>query len=306
MSELSAKVHRLRRHITDEVIKALGMTPSRWTRAVLGPLVYTPAHRFSQIAAEFDERIAAVGLIEAARWALGQFRTRVDVSYQGSVPKEGPLLITSNHPGTVDSLAIVASVERPDLRIVASAMPFVRSLPLTARHLIYATRDTHDRMGAVRSMIRHLREGGAILIFPSGRVDPDPAVLPGAEEALADWSPSTGLVLRTVPETRVLMGIVSGVLSSVHLRNPIARLRKGIRERQLLAEFVQVIRQMILGGGDMLTARLTLSPPLAIDELGLPGVGAKELTQALVQKAQILLREHLAAGALVPARTRSE
>ncbi|MEW6567853.1 MAG: 1-acyl-sn-glycerol-3-phosphate acyltransferase [Chloroflexota bacterium] len=302
MSELSAKVRGLRRAITDEVIKALGMSPSGWTRAALGPLLFAPAQRFSLIAAEFDRRVAEVGLVEAARWALGQFRTRVEVSFQGPVPEQGPLLITANHPGTVDGLAIAASVGRQDLKIVASGLPFIRGLPRTARHLIYATVDPHDRMGTVRAMIRHLRQGGAVLIFPSGKVDPDPAVLPGAEEALRTWSPSTGLVLRTLPETRVLMGVVSGVLSGANLRNPIARLRKELRERQLVAEMLQVIRQMLFEGSEMLTARLTLSAPIAGEQLAKPGQGARELTQALIQKAQGLLREHLAAVGGPPQR----
>ncbi len=293
MSDLTARVEVLRRQIADEVIKALGMRPNDWTRATLGRLLFTPTHRFSLVAAEFDRRVAEDGLAEAARWALARFRTSVEVSFRGPVPRQGPLLIAANHPGTVDGLAIAASVGRPDLKIVVSGLPFLRSLPRTARHLIYLTLDPHDRMAALRRVIRHLEGDGAVLIFPSGRVDPDPAVLPGAEEALKTWSPSTGLVLRTLPQTQVLMGMISGVLSAVHLQNPIARLRKELRQRQLLAEMMQVIRQMLAEGGEILTARLTLSAPIVAEELMRPGQGAREVTQALIQKAQSLLCEHL-------------
>ncbi len=292
MSELGDRVQLLRRQITDEVIKALGMTPAAWTRAVLGPVLYRPATRFSEIAAEFDRRVGEVGLVEAARWALEAFRTQVQVCLSGAVPQEGPLLIASNHPGTVDGLAIAASVGRPDLKVVASGLPFLRSLPQAAQHLIYVTLDPHQRMGVVREMIRHLRAGGAVLIFPSGRVDPDPEVLPGAEEALSAWSPSTGVVLRALPETRVLTGVVSGVLSGIHLRNPIARLRRELRQRQLLAEMLQVIRQMLAESGETITARLTLSEPVRGLDLGAPGREAQALTQALIQRARAVLRQH--------------
>ncbi|MEW6569302.1 MAG: hypothetical protein AB1449_14300 [Chloroflexota bacterium] len=151
MSELAARVQVLRRHITDEVIKALGMTPNGRTRAVLAPLLYRPATRFSHIAAEFDRRVSEEGLVEAARWALNELWARVAVSFRAAVPPEGPLLIAANHPGTVDGLAIAAAVGRPDLKIVASGLPFLRSRPRPAEHLIYAISDPHQRMGVVRA-----------------------------------------------------------------------------------------------------------------------------------------------------------
>ncbi len=295
MSELAAKVQVLRRQSTDEVMKARGLTPNGRTRAVLAPLLYRPATRFSEIAADFDRRVSEEGLVEAARWALGALWAKVVVSLREAVPQEGPLLIAANHPGTVDGLAIAATVGRPDLKIVASGLPFLRSLPRTAQHLIYATRDPHQRMGVVRAMVRQLKQGGAVLVFPSGKVDPDPAVLPGAEEALNTWSPSAGLVLRAVPETKVVVGVVSGVLSERHLQHPIVRLGREIRQKQLLAEMLQVIRQMLTQTGEMLTARLSLDVPVAASQLMRHNLGAADLTQALVQRARALLREHLAA-----------
>jgi hypothetical protein len=300
MIELTARVRELRQYITDEVIKIVGLPANAWTRAALGPVVYTPAQRFSQIAVNFDRRVMQEGLPQAARWALGQFRTRLEVAFQGTVPEAGSLLIASNHPGTVDALAIASSINRPDLKIVASGLPFLRGLPATAHHLLYLNKDTHDRMGVVRQMLRHLRGGGALLIFPSGNVDPDPAVLPGAEQALRSWSRSLGLILRSLPDTQVLVGIVSGVLSAVHLRNPIAWIRREARERQKLAEFLQVIQQMVFRGGEMLEARLTLSPVVPAGHLGPPGTDAQSLTRGLVQFAQGLLREHQANWTSLP------
>lgn len=296
MIETAPRVSVLRQQIIDEAIKALRLRPNAWTRAAIGLALSRPAHRFSQIAAEFDRRVSAVGLVEAARWALEVFRTQLQVSFGGPVPKEGPLLIATNHPGSVDGLAVAASVGRADLKMVVSGLPFLRSLPHAARHLIYVTLDPHQRMGVVRGMVRHLRQGGAVLIFPSGRVDPDPDVLPGAEEALSSWSPSTGVVLRALPETKVLTGVVSGVLSAVHLRSPIVRLGRELRQRQLLAEWLQMIRLMMVEAGESITARLTLSEPVAGAELAASGQGAREITQALIQKARALLSEHLSSA----------
>ncbi len=299
---LRAKVRQLRSHITDEIIKILGLPPSGWSRSLLGPLVFPPAQRFSELAAEFDQRVADHGLPEAARWALGQFRTRVEVALQGDLPSTGPLLVASNHPGAADGLAIVASLKRSDLKIVASGLPFIRDLPTTARHLIYTPQvaQTHGRMAVVRSAIHHLQQGGALLIFPSGQVDPDPAVLPGADLALERWSPSVGLILRAIPETQVLIGIVSGVLSPSNLRNPLARLRGELRQRQLVAEFLQIVRQMLRLRAETLNARLTLCRAGAVEQLACLRQDARLLTQDLVGAAQNALADHIARNAILP------
>ncbi len=55
-------------------------------------------------------------------------------------------------------------------------------------------------MAAARSGIRHLQNGGALLLFGTGLIDPDPAVYPGAEKEIENWSPSIDLFLRHVPE----------------------------------------------------------------------------------------------------------
>jgi hypothetical protein len=38
----------------------------------------------------------------------------------------------------------------------------------------------------IKNSFRHLREGGSVLIFPSGTVDPDPALFSNAPLALDD------------------------------------------------------------------------------------------------------------------------
>lgn len=295
-----ARARELARLITDELIKVLGLRPELGSRLLFGLLAGVPTGRFARLAAQFDQRVAAVGFREACRWALPRFVREVQVFVQDSIPCEGPLLVAANHPGTVDSLAIAASLPRHDLRVVASGLPFLRGLPAARPHLICAGSDPHQRMGVVRESVRHLRRGGALLIFPSGNVDPDPAVLPGAEAALDTWSPSLGLMLRSVPETRVLPAIISGVLAPGFLRNPLARRRATPRERQKVAEFLQTVQQMVLPRTLALRARLTFGRPLRLHELA-AGNDAAQLTQAVVDAARRLLADHLGAGA-PPAR----
>ncbi len=42
-----------------------------------------------------------------------------------------------NHPGLTDVLAVFATVERSDLRIVAADYPLLRALPGLAQHLMF-------------------------------------------------------------------------------------------------------------------------------------------------------------------------
>lgn len=294
-----ARARELTRLITDELIKVLGLRPERGSRLLFGLLAGVPTGRFARLAAQFDRRVAAVGFREACRWVLPRFVREVQVFLQDVIPSEGPLLVAANHPGTVDSLAIAASLPRQDLRVVASGLPFLRGLPSARPHLIYAGSDPHQRMGVVREAVRRLRRGGALLIFPSGNVDPDPAVLPGAEQALQAWSPSLGVMVRSVPETRVVPAIVSGVLAPGFLRNPLARLRPTARERQKAAEFLQTVQQMVLPHTLALRARLTFGRPLRLYDLAAGG-DAAQLTQAVIDAARGLLADHLGARAAAP------
>ena len=87
--------------------------------------------------------------------------------------------------------------------------PFFRSLPNLRQHLIYATNDTHVRMATIRKALRHLGEGGSLLIFPSGKVDPDPNYfLSEARLSLDRWSDSLELLLRAA--ARLVVAINSG------------------------------------------------------------------------------------------------
>lgn len=289
--EAMADVEDLRRYITEEVVKTFGAS-SRWTHWLLASLFRPAAQRFSQLAACFDHYVANFGLNQAAQWVLPVFSREVRVHGAEQVPAEGPLLVVSNHPGTCDSLVIAAHVSRPDLKIVATGVPFVRSLPSTARYLIYTTLDPYQRMNVVRSAIRHLRDGGALLIFPSGTIDPDPAVLPGAEQALESWSPSLEIILRRVPHAQVLVTIVSGVLASVWARNPLVRLRRTERDQRRTAEFLQVIQQMLFPRSLLVHPALSFAPPVTVAELS-RDLAAPGLLAPLVERAKALLASHV-------------
>lgn len=311
MSQPGDQIQTLTASITDEIFKALGVSPSGGLRTFLGPLFKRPAERFAQLAAAFDQQVARSGIIEAARWMLPRFTEKIMTHGAEHIPSHGPLLITTNHPGTYDVLVIAANLPRKDLKIVAAGIPFVQSLPHARDHLIFATTDTHQRMSVARSAIRHLNDGGALLICPSGTIDPDPAIMPGAHQAIETWSPSVELFLRRVPQTTLLLTIVSHVLLADYLRNPLTRLRKLTRDRQRIAEFIQVIQQMVLDQRLKLTPTVSFGKPLTYPELRAGIDSSITVLQGIIHKAQQLLTDHLSsfsppASSLVPKSSSSQ
>jgi hypothetical protein len=276
----------------DETIEALGLPAGRLSRALIRPLVYRPANRFARLGVIFDRYMANGGFPAAARWALESHQVQVRLRDPDSVPSSGPLLVTSNHPGGIDCLALAAGLGRADLKIVASGMPFLRSLPEVARHLILVSRvGAHARMGVLRESIRHLEEGGALLIFPRGRVEPDPAFFSEAENSMENWSPSVRILLDSVPRLKWMVAVVSGVVSDKALAHPFARRKRELTERQLMAEFYQIARQVM--SPRWLQQTVSLSLATATAPAGGPGSGAKQMAD-IVASAHRALIDHWA------------
>ena len=282
----------LRETITDEIIAAFGLASRGWQRRLFGPVFWLPAQIFGRLMAGIDRTVGEQGVPEAAKRLLKYFVDDLQVSGYGNIPQEGPVLIASNHPGAYDSVAILSCLPRKDVKVVVSDIPFLRSMPTASRMMVYATPGTQGRMTAVRGMVRQMQQGGALMIFPSGLVDPDPDVLPDAEKELESWSSSLELVMKKVPETKLIVTIASGVLSPVCLRNPLTRLRKKEWEKRKLAEFLQVIQQLALKRKFGLKPRLTFDVALSGSEL-LAQSESADLHLAIIARARQVLRMHM-------------
>jgi hypothetical protein len=282
----------LNRHITDEIFAAFGYGRRSWPRRFLWPVFWPPAHLFARLAADVDQNVARFGLAEAARRLLPRFVTGVEVIGAENIPPQGPVLVASNHPGAYDSVAVLANLPLPDLKVVVSDVSLLRSLPALDRKLIYTVGGVDGRMMALRNMIRQLQAGGSVLIFATGFVDPDPAVLPGADEKLADWSPSLELALRRVPKARILPTIVSGVLSPTSLRSPLLRFQKEAWRQRKLAEFLQVIQQLVFRRDYSLTPRISFGEAFTAEELSGRNPSGKIMPEIIAQ-ARSLLKQHL-------------
>jgi len=288
-----ASADDLTRFIIDEILIALKQPPHGVVRRLIGSLLKLPARRFAVLMAEVDRRVAQNGIVDATQWLLTQIVTGLDARGTENIPASGPLLVASNHPGAYDIVALIASIGRDDIKIIASGVPFTRSLIATSPHLIYVNPDdlgAPDQMVAIRAGLRHLQDGGALLIYPTGIVDPDPDISTGLEETLQTWSGSLDIFLRRVPQTCVVPAIVSSVLSKRYFNNPLVKIPKTEWEKRKLAEMIQVSRQMIANRPIDLTPRLTFGEA-ARGEMLRDSEGG--YLPAIIARARRVPREHI-------------
>jgi hypothetical protein len=285
-----ADVEALTRYISDEIYTSLGLPAWRGVRKLLDPIVNLPANRFSQVAARMDQYVAQFGLREAARRTLPAFASGFHQTGAENIPTEGPLLIASNHPGTCDGLVVTANIPRPDLKIIATGIPFTQGLPNIAEHVIYVPREGPGRANVIRQSIRHLKSGGALLIFPSGRVDPDPAIASNPEVTFERWNAGLELILNHVPHAQVLFAMVSGVLSSNWLHHPLTWLTKEAWKKNRTAELLQIIDQMIHPNRVDIHPTVTFGQALQVEELT---SADHSLLDGIIQQARQLLQDHV-------------
>ncbi len=253
--------------IIKEILDYLGYPESTWRRRLAEQLFQLPAMRFAKIVSGFDQKISESGFGEASRWLLPQFLNGFQTTGIENIPKSGPLIVAANHPGTFDTFMIGACLPRDDLKIIARDMPVLHQLEFTNRYMIYSTRNAHVKMTAARAAIKHLRSDGALLVFSTGNMGPDPVCMSGAEQGIENWSASLELLLRSQPKARLQAVISSGLLDQRFFRNPLARMQKDEHWAQIVAEILQMAYQLLFRQKLKSNPKITFGYPFSLEEL---------------------------------------
>ncbi len=241
--------HQLAESIIFELTRAMALPQTGGMRAIIRLFFGRATRRFSEMALQLDHEVAQNGPSAGARWLLPNFVVRHQARGVDLIPQDGPLLIVANHPASYDGIVISAYINRRDYKIIIGEIPPYRLLPHISQHVIFSppVKNTFGRMQTIWNTIQHLNEGGALLIFPRGGIEPDPAFMPDPDAEFDRWSRSLEIFLQRVPRTRVLVTIVSGVIAPAAMRHPITRLRKARPDRQRLAFLYQMICQVLSG-----------------------------------------------------------
>jgi hypothetical protein len=267
ISSLPANESEMSETLTLVLLKYIGLPVTGPLGRALRAAFRLPARRFSRLAVEFDSIVAREGYRAGSAWVVSRFLPALEISGHELVRQSGPVLLVGNHPGTFDSFAVASSLPRDDFKAIARGYPFFRALPSASQHLIFSELDTHVRMATARKAIRHLREGGILLVFPSAGMDPDPSCIPGADAVLDTWSASPEVLLRAVPGAQVHVLGMSGFLESRNARNPLARLPRGQYERQIVAETFQMVGHLVFNRQIPHGPRVLFSPPYDVSAL---------------------------------------
>lgn len=249
MTEVVSTLQSLNEALLFEISRALGFAQSASIRSLVRLLFGAATRKISKLALELDHAIEQHGSAASARWLLPHFVFGYEACGQEIIPATGPLLIVSNHPAAYDGLLIASFINRPDFKIIIGRIPPYEYLPHLSQHAIFSpsVTNTFGRMQTVRDGIQHLKRGGSLLMFPRGGIEPDPAFMPNPGGEFVNWSRSVEIFLQRVPQTQVLVTIVSGVIAPAAMRHPITWFRKARPDRQRLAFMYQMIRQVLSG-----------------------------------------------------------
>jgi hypothetical protein len=278
-----------------EMAKALALPQTPWIRKIIASLTGRAIREFSGLASQLDCVVEQEGIAGGACWLLPRFVKGHSACGAENIPPVGPLVIASNHPAYVDSVVISAHIPRRDYKVIIGEIPFFKHLPSINKNAIFAPDPTDGmgRMQVIRDVIRHLKNGGAILIFPRGSIEPDPAWMPHPEAEFDQWSRSVEIFLKHVPQTQVLVTIVSDVISKRAMRHPITWFRKARPDRQRLAFMYQFIQQIIAGKEIFgLTPRVTFGDLISADAKHT--TDRQHLLQTITQSAYDVLKRHMA------------
>ena len=289
MISQAEEIHALTETLIYELVNAFALPRGDPANRLISLIFGKAARATAEVGIGLDCAVAEGGLPAGARWLLPRFVKSHSACGVENIPATGPLVIASNHPASIDSIVISAHVNRPDYKVIIGDIPFFERLPHVRQKSIFApdSNNTAGRMQVMRESIRHLRSGGALLIFPRGSIEPDPAFMPHPDAEFDHWSRSLEIFLQRVPQLQILITIASGVISPSAMHHPITLFRKNRPDRQRLAFFYQLARQMLSG-----KEIFGLIPRITFGEL-IAGKNHEHMLAEIEQAAHRTLYQHM-------------
>lgn len=270
----------------NDLVSAFGWQRFPALAYVLRRIFYTPARKFASQMLDFDQITGESGLSQAARCTLRHFVRDVELFGEENIPKTGPALYLSNHPGMSDTLSLFTAIARPDLRILALDRPFLNSLVNVSKQLFYLNDDPNRRTDAVKKAATYLRNGGAVLTFPAGSIEPDPDVFSGALESLNTWTDSAGVFLRLAPETKIAPVLVRCVVWDKAVKHPLTLLRSKRKDREWLGTSLQLLSNVIFDTRPV-TVHVQFAPPIDANEVDTKDMAA--IHAAILGRMRVLI-----------------
>ncbi len=154
------------------------------------------------------------------------------------IPKEGPFIVTSNHPlGVIDGFTMinVFTKIRPDFKVVADKL--FLGVPQIVPHLIIVDAFSDNKIASntstIKDLLTYVKNGGSIGLFPAGDVSHFQTKNFKVEDG--NWSPVLGKIISRL-KVPVLPMYCSGRNSSLY--QFYAMLQDNIRLAKLPSEML--------------------------------------------------------------------
>ena len=281
-----------------------GLQKSRIGRTLLQTVLSRQLRLFADNLATFNLELITLGLAEASTALCQRYGGRVVAEGLEHVPRSGPLLLVSNHPGMFDTLGIYASLPRPDIRVLARPQPLLGLMTSLAPNLLMLPDEGAGRSGGLRQVLQLLRADGALLIYPAGHLEPEPMLLgrhglkDAPSEPLIPWSSGVGTLVKLAARQGIPLQVVpvalAGVLSTQTWRwfSPILKLRKTLRGREDLTAVLQVA----FPGWGPTTVRVRYGAPLAASTLAAGDADVEAITGQIRSIVQDQIAEVVSAA----------
>ena len=250
----------------NDLVSAFGWQNQHLLASPLRRLFIKPGRLFAHQMSDFDSALGTHGLVEASRLTIKHYVRDLRVFGLDRVPASG-FLALSNHPGMADTLSLFSALNRTDLHILALGRPFLDAMPNLSKQLFYLRDESASRLAFVRQVSTHLRNGGAALTFPAGRIEPDPDVYEGAVESLQSWTDSVGVFIRLAPEAAVLPVLVRGVVWKKAAYHWLTKIKKTKEEKNRLAAALQLLAYVMLKVKPV-SVRVQIGRPIYARQLG--------------------------------------
>ncbi len=273
-----------------ELTKTFALTYTPRSRRLIELIFGKAARSATTVAMDLDRVVGEGGHAAGARWFLPRFVKSHEARGVEIIPASGPFVIAANHPGSIDAVVITAHSTRRDLKFIIGDIEFFKYMPHSCEGFIFAPpkSDTTGRMHVVRESIRHLQNGGGLLLFPRGDIESEPEFMPNADSEFHHWSRSLEIFVKHVPNLQILITIVSGVIAPAAMRNPITWFRKERPNRQRLAFVYQLSRQLLSG-----KQLFNLTPRVTFSEI-IQGTNHADLLADIEHAARRALVKHMA------------
>ncbi|MFP4114886.1 MAG: lysophospholipid acyltransferase family protein [Spirochaetota bacterium] len=232
--------------------------------ALAAPFFVIPAAVFVLRLLGLDRRLRRSSLVEAMTWVLRTYYGGVSL-LRGYAPGSGPVLFVGNHPGLGDLPAMIVAAGRDDVFAVAKERALTAEMPGILERCILINDSLASRAAAMRGVIGTLRDGHAVVIYPAGAIESDPA-LPGVgEKYLRDWPPFVDGIARRARRENVPFTIVPVYAEGVHRVPSLYRRLLGSPSDRATSEGRAALLTMMTRASRTSPVRVAFGEPIAVN-----------------------------------------